>query len=74
MLRQFRRGECYVHSGDVMEYVGWIVFGGFKYSLTASNGIYKTIGFALADSILINYDSVMYSKDINHPKIISLLD
>ncbi len=61
-LRQFRRGECFVHSGDVMEYVGWTVSGGFKYSLTASNGIDKTIGFALSDSILINYESVMYSK------------
>ncbi len=45
-----------------MEYVGWIDSGGFKYSLTASNGIDKTIGFALSDSILINYESVMYSK------------
>ncbi len=47
-----------------MEYVGRIVSGGFKYSLTASNGIDKTIGFALVDSILINYASVMYSKEM----------
>ncbi len=47
-----------------MEYVGWIVSGGFKYSLTSSNGIDKTIGFALVDSILINYESVMYSKEM----------
>ncbi len=49
-------------------------YDGFKYSLTESNGIDKTIGFALADSILINYESVMHSKDIKHPKIISLLN
>ncbi len=49
-------------NGDVMEYVGWIVSGGSKLSLTASYGIDKTIGFALADSILINYESVMYIK------------
>ncbi len=41
-----------------MEYVRRVVSRGFKYSLTASNGIDKTIGFALADSILINYESV----------------
>ncbi len=49
-----------MHSGDVMEYVVWTVSDGFKYSLTESNAIDKTIGFALADSILINYESVMY--------------
>ncbi len=47
-----------------MEYVGWIVSGGFKLSLTASNGIDNTIGFALADSILINNERVMYIKEI----------
>ncbi len=47
-----------------MEFVGWIVSGGFKYSLTASNGIDKTIGFALVDSILINYESLIYSKEM----------
>ncbi len=39
VMRQFRCSECFAHSGDVMEYVGRIVYGGFKYSLTASNSI-----------------------------------
>ncbi len=60
VLRQFRSGECFVHSGDVMEYVRWTVSGGFKYSLIASDGFDNTIGFSLAGSILINYESNVF--------------
>ena len=59
--RLIGRGEYFAPSGEVMEYAGWIVSGGFKYSLTSSDGNNRIIGFSLDDSILIDYESVMHS-------------
>ena len=42
-------------------YAGWIVSGGFKYSLMTSDGNNSVIGFSLRDSLLIDYESVMHS-------------
>lgn len=60
--QQICRGEYFVHSGEVMKNVGWILSGGFKNSLTASDGSIRTVGFVFADSILANYESVMLDK------------
>ena len=57
----FGRGEYFAPSGEVMEYAGWIVSGGFKYSLTSSDGNNRIIGFSLDDSLLIDYESEMHS-------------
>ena len=59
--RLIGRGEYFACSGEVMEYAGWIVSGGFKYSLMASVGNNRVIGFSLDDSLLIDYESVMHS-------------
>ena len=59
--RLIGRGEYFARSGEVMEYTGWIVSGGFKYSLVSSDGNDKVIGFSLDDSLLIDYESVMHS-------------
>lgn len=59
--RLIGRGEYFARSGKVMEYAGWIVSGGFKYSLVSSDGNDKVIGFSLDDSLLIDYESVMHS-------------
>ena len=72
-LRLFSRGEYYAHSGEVMEYAGWMVSGGFKYSLTSSDGNNLVIGFSLDDSILIDYESVMHSTKMR-TDIIALED
>ena len=58
--RLIGRGEYFARSGEVMEYAGWIVSGGFKYSLTSSDGSNRVIGFSLDDSLLIDYESVMH--------------
>ena len=58
-LRLFSRGEYFARSGEVMEYAGWMVSGGFKYSLMSSDGNNRVIGFFLDDSLLIDYESVM---------------
>ena len=58
--RLIGRGEYFARSGEVMEYAGWIVSGGFKYSLMASDGNNRVIGFSLGDSLLIDYESVMH--------------
>lgn len=55
----YRRGEYFVHEGEVMRSVGWIVSGGFKHSLTDSVGCAKSVGFVFEGSILANYISVM---------------
>lgn len=55
----YRRGEYFVHEGEVMRSVGWIVTGGFKHSLTDSVGCAKSVGFVFEGSILANYISVM---------------
>ncbi len=59
--RPFSRGEYFAPSGEEMEHAGWIVSGGFKYTLTSSDGNNRVIGFSLDDSILIDYESVMHS-------------
>ena len=59
--RLIGRGEYFARSGEVMEYAGWIVSGTFKYSLMASDGNNRVIGFSLDDSLLIDYESVMHS-------------
>ena len=59
--RLIGRGEYFARSGEVMEYAGWIVSGGFKYSLMSSDGNDKVIGFSLGDSLLIDYESVIHS-------------
>lgn len=71
--QQVCRGEYFVHSGVVMKNVGWILSGGFKHSLTASDGSNKTVGFVFADSILANYESVMLAKKMQ-TDIIALED
>ena len=58
--RLIGRGEYFARSGEVMEYAGWIVSGGFKYSLMSSDGDNRVIGFSLDDSLLIDYESVMH--------------
>ncbi|MDE6552241.1 MAG: cyclic nucleotide-binding domain-containing protein [Muribaculaceae bacterium] len=66
-------GEYFARSGEVMEYAGWIVSGGFKYSFTSSDENNKVIGFALGDSLLIDYESVMHSTKMR-TDIIALED
>ena len=61
--QQICRGEYFVHSGEIMKNVGWILSGGFKNSLTASDGSNRTVGFVFADSILANYESVMARQE-----------
>ena len=71
--RLIGQGEYFARSGEVMEYAGWIVSGGFKYSLKSSNGNDKVIGFSLDDSLLIDYESVMHSTKMR-TDIIALED
>ena len=59
--RLFSRGEYFGRSDEVMDYAGWIVSGGFKYSLTSSDGNNRVIGFSLSDSLLIDFESVIHS-------------
>ena len=72
-LRLFSRGEYFARSGEVMEYAGGIVSGGFKYSLMSSDGNNRVIGFSLDDSLLIDYESVMHSTKMR-TDIIALED
>lgn len=62
--KHFSPGDYFVHSGEQMSSVGWIVSGCFKYSLPTCDGNSKTIGFAVANSILADYRSVMYTENI----------
>ena len=71
--RLIGRGEYFAPSGEVMEYAGWIVSGGFKYSLMSSDGNNRVIGFSLGDSLLIDYESVMHSTKMR-TDIIALED
>ncbi|MDE6553371.1 MAG: cyclic nucleotide-binding domain-containing protein [Muribaculaceae bacterium] len=71
--RLISRGEYFACSSEVMEYAGWIVSGGFKYSLMASDGNNRVIGFSLGDSLLIDYESVMHSTKMR-TDIIALED
>ena len=56
-----------------MEYLGWIVSGGFKYSLMSSDGNKRVIGFSFDDSLLIDYEGVMHSTKMR-TDIIALED
>ena len=56
-----------------MEYAGWIVSGGLKYSLMSSDGNNRVIGFSLDDSLMIDYESVMHSTKLR-TDIIALED
>ena len=71
--RLIGRSEYFAPSGEVMEYAGWIVSGGFKYSLTSSDGNNRVIDFFFNDSILIDYESVMHSSKMR-TDIIALED
>lgn len=59
--RLISRGEYFARSIEVMEYAGWIVTEGFKYSLMSSDGNYRVIGFSLYESLLTDYESGMHS-------------
>ena len=71
--RLFSRGKYFAGSGEVMEYAGLVVSGGFKYSLMSSDGNNRVIGFSLDDSLLIDYESVMHSTKMR-TDIIALED
>ena len=71
--RLFSWGEYFARSGEVMEYAGLIVSGYFKYSLMASDGNNRVIGFSLDDSLLIDHESVMLSTKMR-TDIIALED
>ncbi|MDE5665850.1 Crp/Fnr family transcriptional regulator [uncultured Duncaniella sp.] len=55
----FKRGEYFVHAGEVLQRVGWIISGGFKHSLTDNNGNVKAVGFVFEDAVLANYLSAL---------------
>ena len=71
--RRILRGEYFVHSGEIMRNVGWVFSGSFKYSLTTADGVEKTVGFITKSSILADYESVMFSKEMK-TDIIALQD
>ena len=55
--RQYRRGEYFAHSGEILRYCGWINAGGFKHTLSDDDGNLKTVGFVFDGSVLANYSS-----------------
>ncbi len=61
-LRRYRRGEYFVHAGEVLKYCGWIKSGGFKHTLTGNDGNLKTVGFVFDGSILANYSSGFHGR------------
>ena len=69
----FSWGEYFACTCEVMEYAGWMVSGGFKYSLMSSYRNNRVIGFSLDDSLLIDYESVMHSTKMR-TDIIALED
>ena len=71
--RLISRSVYFARSGEVMDYAGWIVSGGFKYSLMSSDGNDKVIGFSLDNSLLIDYGSVMHTTKMR-TDIIALED
>ncbi|MDE5844604.1 MAG: Crp/Fnr family transcriptional regulator [Muribaculaceae bacterium] len=72
-LQHYRRGDYFVHVGEVMKFAGWIVSGGFKHSLIDNNGNAKAVGFVFEGSILANYVSISYGKKMP-TEIIALED
>lgn len=71
-LRHYSRGDYFVHAGNVLKEVGWIVSGGFKHSLVDSSGNLKAVGFVFEGSILANYLST--SKGLKMPTDIIALE
>ncbi|MDE6410373.1 MAG: Crp/Fnr family transcriptional regulator [Muribaculaceae bacterium] len=61
-LRHFKRGDFFVHSGDVLKQVGWIASGSFKHSLIDNAGNHKAVGFVFEGAVLANYMSAMLGK------------
>lgn len=60
--RRYKRGEYFVHAGEVLKYCGWIKSGGFKHTLTDSDGNLKTVGFVFDGSVLANYSSGIHGR------------
>lgn len=72
-LRHFNCGEHFIHSGEIMNNVGWIASGNFKHSQLLHNGSIKIIGFSLVNAILSDYESIMNHKAVS-ADIIALED
>ena len=72
-LRHFRRGECFVHSGEELKFCGWIKTGGFKHTLTDSEGNHKVVGLVFRNAVLANYSATMFNRPIT-TDIIALED
>ena len=73
ILRYFKRGEYFVHSGEVLKHVGWIATGSFKHALIDNAGNHKAVGFVFEGAVLANYISAMLGK-IMPTDIIALED
>ncbi len=58
----FSRGEYFVHSGSILQRVGWIVSGGFKHCLIDNAGNMKAVGFVFDGAVLANYQSAVLGK------------
>lgn len=71
--KHFSPGDYFVHSGEEMSSVGWVISGSFKQSLPIYSGESKTIGFIISESILADYESVMLAKKMQ-TDIIALED
>lgn len=71
--RSICRGEHFVRIGEMMRKVGWIVSGGFKHCLIASDGTVKTVGFVFGPTILANYESVILGNPMQ-TEILALED
>lgn len=61
-LQHFSRGDYFVHAGNVLRQVGWIISGGFKHSLIDNDGNNKTVGFVFESSVLANYISTALGR------------
>lgn len=72
-LTRFSRGDYFAHAGKTLQWVGWIVSGGFKHSLIDSAGNLKAVGFVFEGTVLANYLSAIVGK-IMPTDIIALED
>lgn len=72
-LQHFSCGEHFIHSGEIMNKIGWIASGNFKHSQLLHNGNIKIIGFSLTNTILSDYESIMNHKAVS-ADIIALED
>ena len=61
-LRHYRRNDYFVHGGEVLRNVGWIVSGAFKHSIIDNKGNCKAVGFVFDNSILANYISALHGR------------